>query len=129
MSTIFERAIKEKVRFSTTKGGITTEDLYELSLPSLDVLAKGVNKQLKEENEESFISTKTKSNTLLELKLDILKHVIADKKAEAEAKKLKAERSQELEMLNSLLTKIKSKELDNLSSEEVLKRIADLQAD
>lgn len=129
MSTIFERAIKEKVRFATNKGGLTTEDLYELSLQSLDVLAKAVNKQLKEENEESFISTKTKSNTLLELKLDILKHVIADKKAEAEAKKLKAERSQELEMLNSLLTKIKSKELDNLSSEEVLKRIADLQAD
>ena len=127
MSTIFERAVKEKVRFSSSKGSVTTEDLYEFSLPALDVLAKSVNKQLKEENEESFISTKTKSNTLLELKLDILKHVIADKKAEAEARKVKAERSQELELLNSLLVRNKTKELEALSSEDILKRIADLQ--
>lgn len=127
MSTIFERASKQQLRFQSTKGNLTTEDLWELSLQSLDSLARGVNKALKEANEESFISTKTKSNTELELKLDILKHIIADKIADQEAKKAKAERAQELDMLQSLLAKNKTKELKSLSSEEILKRIADLQ--
>lgn len=127
MSTIFERASKQQLRFQSTKGNLTTEDLWELSLQSLDSLARGVNKALKEANEESFISTKTKSNTELELKLDILKHIIADKIADQEAKKAKAERAQELDMLQSLLAKNKNKELKSLSSEEILKRIADLQ--
>ena len=127
MSTIFERASKQQLRFQSTKGNLSTEELWDLSLQSLDSLARGVNKQLKEANEESFISTKTKSNTELELKLDILKHIIADKIADQEAKKVKAERAQELEMLQNLLAKNKTKELKALSSEDILKRIADLQ--
>ena len=127
MSTIFEKASKQQLRFQSTKGNLSTEELWDLSLQSLDSLAKGVNKLLKEANEESFISTKTKSNTELELKLDILKHIIADKIADQEAKKVKAERAQELEMLQNLLAKNKTKELKALSSEDILKRIADLQ--
>ena len=129
MSTIFEKAAKQKLRFQSTQGNLSVEDLYELSLTSLDSLAKGVNKVLKESNEESFITTKTKTNTTLELKLELLKHIITDKQAEQEAKKLRAQRSQELEMLNNLLAKNKTKELESLSSEEILKRISDLQAE
>ncbi len=127
MSALFEKATKQKLRFPSTQGNLSVEDLWELSLQSLDTLAKTVNKKLKDESEESFISTRTKSNSELELKLEILKYIISDKMKENEAKKVRVQRNEELKLLNSLLVTNKQKELQSLSSEEILKRIAILQ--
>ena len=49
---MFERAAKRKLRFTSSKGSLSVEDLYDLSLTSLDSIAKGVNRQLKAEAEE-----------------------------------------------------------------------------
>jgi hypothetical protein len=125
---IFEKASRLKLRFESTKGLLDTEELWGLKLTDLDTLAKGVNKKLKEESEESFISTKTTNNTKLQLQLDILKRVIEVKMKEADDAKTKAERSEELQVLKQLLTDKKLAEMQNLSSEEIAKRIAELQA-
>jgi hypothetical protein len=125
---IFEKASRLKLRFESTKGLLDTEELWGLKLTDLDTLAKGVNKKLKEESEESFISTKTTNNTKLQLQLDILKRVIEVKMKEADDAITKAERSEELQVLKQLLTDKKLAEMQNLSSEEIAKRIAELQA-
>lgn len=124
----FEKATKVKLRFSTTRGQLSVEDLWDLNLESLDGIAKSVNKKLKEESEESFISTKTKSNTELELKLDILKHVISVKLAEKEAKAERAERNAKLSTLKGLLEQKQFDELGQKSSEDIKKMIAELEA-
>lgn len=76
---MFEKAAKCKLRFQSSKGALSVEDLFDLSLTSLDNLAKDVNRQLKAEVEESFIEKKSQNSSDLELRLDILKHVIAYK--------------------------------------------------
>ncbi len=53
---IFENASKTKVRFETSKGEVSVEELWDLSLTSLDSIAKVISKELKEASEESFIS-------------------------------------------------------------------------
>jgi hypothetical protein len=127
MAEIFERASKKKLRFETQKGLMSTEDLWDLSLASLDTLAKNVNKKLKDENEESFITPKSsKASTELTLKLDILKHVIAIKIAEKERATTNAQRKEELETLKGLLASKKVDELKGLSSEEIQSRISAL---
>ena len=47
--SIFEKASRLQLRFASTKGSLSVEDLWGLSLESLDTLAKAVNKQIKAE--------------------------------------------------------------------------------
>jgi len=60
--TIFEKATQEKFRYPSTKGLLTTEQLWELPLTaksgfSLDDVAKAVNAELKAIDTESFVAT------------------------------------------------------------------------
>ena len=50
---IFEQASRLKLTFSTNKGQLSVEHLWDLSLDSLDTLAKGVNRELKASEEEA----------------------------------------------------------------------------
>lgn len=85
----FEQATRLKLRFDTAKGQLSTEDVWDLPLTSangvsLDGLAKQLNKAVKESAEESFVVKKTKANAELELRFDIVKHIIAVRLKEAE---------------------------------------------
>ncbi len=108
---IFQKGLKLKLRFTTNRGEASIEDLNELSLTDLDVLAKAVNKKLKEENEESFIGKKTKSNVELELKLEILKAIIATKQEEDAKSRARIEKKSQTEFLKNLLQKKNSKKI------------------
>jgi len=63
--SLFETASKNKLRFSSIKGNLTTEDLWDLPLTSksgricLDNIAKQLYKELKDSTEESFVLPKT----------------------------------------------------------------------
>jgi hypothetical protein len=127
-NNIFEKATRTKVRFETTKGQITTEDLWDLSLNSLDSIAKSVNKKLKETSEESFISTKPSGNAELELKLELLKYVIDVKLKAKEAAELKAAKASEIATLESLLVDKKAEQLKGLSLDEIQAKIAELKS-
>ena len=100
---------------------MSVEDLYDLSLTSLDTIAKNVNRQLKAEAEESFIEKKSSSSTELELQLEILKHVIGDKMAAAEASKKRAETIAKKSQNDEILLRKQSQELENMSTEDLLK--------
>ncbi|MFK5882796.1 MAG: hypothetical protein QM489_00410 [Candidatus Izemoplasma sp.] len=100
----FERSSREKFRFPTNKGLIRDESLWDLpfksnSNPNLNDVAKALSREIKESAGEDFVSAKTEVNTTLELKLAIVKHVIAVKlaeRAEARAADAKAERRRKL---------------------------------
>lgn len=116
---MFERAARIKLRFQSSKGVLSTEDLFDLSLTSLDSLAKSVNRQLKAEAEESFIEKKSSSSSVLELQLEILKHVIAEKLAVQEANAKRAETVAKNEQIKEILLKKKNQQLENMSVEEL----------
>jgi len=124
---LFEKATKEKDRWETSKGMLSAEDLWDLSLPSLDTIAKAVNKKLKEESEESFISAKTSSNETLERKLNVLKHIIGVKLAEKEAAKSRMERLAKIHQLKELAVSKANEQLASKSLEEIQKMIAELE--
>jgi hypothetical protein len=131
MSQEFVAATKLKLRFESPKySTLTVEDLWDLSTTSLDTIAKSVNKRLKEEGEESFLSTKPKSknHTLDVLRLEILKFVIATKEAEAEAAKQRVERAAKRAVLQERLLKIQEGKLESLTEAEVLKELSDLES-
>lgn len=117
---LFEKALRLKLRFKSKVGAITTEDLWDLSLEHLDTIAKSLNKEIKLAEEESFIKTKTKANTQLEVAFDTVKHVIAVKLKEAEATKLAKERKAQKAKILEILVRKQDESLENKSEEELI---------
>lgn len=132
MMNIFERAARTKLRFASAVGNLNTEQLWDLPLTtkgnrvSLDNLAKSVNRDLKEVEEESFVETPSKSDSEMRLRLDILKYIIADKLARKEAADKRAEKAAEKDKLLRLLERKQEAALEELSAEELEARLAAL---
>ncbi|MTK03399.1 hypothetical protein [Micromonospora sp. CP22] len=130
--TIFEKATREKFRYPSTKGLLTTEQLWELPLTaksgfSLDDVAKAVNAELKAIDTESFVATETNpAKATLETKLEVVKHVIAIRIAEDQAAKAAAAKKLEKEKLLAVLSRKQDAALENLTEAELLARINNL---
>ena len=123
---LFEQASKLKLRYKTNYGLVTTEDLWDLPLTSLDEVAKSLNKQVKEAGEESFIEVKSTANEKLELSFEIVKYVIKVKLVEQEAAKLAKENAAKKQQLLELLHQKQNEELGQLSIDEIKNMLAKL---
>ena len=130
---MFEKASRLKLRFMSSRGAVTTEDLWDIPLQSrngfdLDSMAKVVNAELKADSEESFVSTRVSpARTENELRLEILKRVIAFKLEAQEKAKKAVERRAERERLMAILAEKNEAGLRELSVEDIRKRIAELE--
>lgn len=124
---MFEKATRLKLRFNVSKGTITTEDVWDLNLIALDNLAKSLNKEIKESSEESFIKARTQANETLDLKFEIVKHIIGVKLAEQEAKKQEIEKAQKRALLKDLINKKELNSLEEKSLDDLKKELEELE--
>lgn len=129
---MFEKAARLKLRFDTPQGKLSVEDLWELPLSAarsanLDDIAKGLNRELKNsDTEESFVKKSTPSNTVLKLKFELVKHIIAVRLTEAdEAEKAQANRTRKQQILN-LIAQKQDAALSEKSVEELTAMVSDL---
>lgn len=124
-TNIFEYAVRNKVRFPF-KGMISVEDLWDLSVTNLDSIYKTLNKQVKQSEEESLLSTKSSVDTELEVQIAIVKHIVSVKLAESEAReKAHAKREQKQKIMSIIATK-ENEALQNSSIEDLKKMLDDL---
>lgn len=126
MSNIFEQATRNKVRYESSVGLLSVEDVWDLPLTSrnklsLDELAKNVNRKIRDAEEESFVTEKSAASERLILELDILKHIIQVKLTEKELKDQAAERKAKRERINEMIARKKDEALEGLSLEELEK--------
>lgn len=135
----FELASRNKLRFPSPVGELTTEQLWDLPLlaPSLqraragdlDTVARTINANLKAVTEESFVSVKPNpAKAAYELQLEIVKHIIAVKQEEAAKAKDRAEKAEKRRKLLDALAQKEEQELGAKSKDEILKELADLEA-
>ena len=120
MGKVFENATRGKYRFSF-RGSITVEDLWDLSPQNLDTIYKALIKELKQEQEESLLSEKTKADTVLDEKISIIRYIVSVKLKEAEDKKNeKALKDQKQKILSIIADKedseLKGKSIDELKN-------------
>ena len=120
MEKLFENATRGKYRFSF-RGSITVEDLWDLSPQNLDTIYKALIKELKQEQEESLLSEKTKADTVLDEKISIIRYIVSVKLKEAEDKKNeKALKDQKQKILSIIADKedgeLKGKSIDELKN-------------
>lgn len=123
MDNIFEQASRLAFRYETTRGKLTTEDLWNLSLEDLDVVAQNLNKTVKATTEESFIKKPKAGNKRLETQLEVVKSIINTKLADEERRKLAADRKIKREKLIEALGR---KEDDAISRKSITTLRAEL---
>lgn len=119
---MFEQAVRMKLRFPY-KGVCTVEDLWDLNLTNLDGLYKTLRIRQKGSEEESLLKTKTVEDEVLSLQIELVKYVVETKQAEAAAKRDDTARRAEKKRLSEILASKQEKALENLSEEELRKRI------
>lgn len=113
---IFKKAAKRKLKFNTEIGAITTEDLFDIPLSlsairhpatSLDIIARGLSKSIKDQSDESFVG-ESKVDADLQLRFDIVKSVIESKISDQK----KAEKSLATKERNQKILEIMSRKKD-----------------
>jgi len=82
---MFLEATRLKLRWNSTRGLVTIEDLWDLSLPNLNQIAKALNKELKSQEEEDFLNEVSEEDAITKLKFDIVIKVLEIRKAEVKA--------------------------------------------
>jgi restriction endonuclease S subunit len=124
-TNIFEYAVRNKVRFPF-KGMISVEDLWDLSLTSLDSIYKTLNKQVKQSEEESLLVTKTSVDTELEVQIAIVKHIVSVKLEEQETREKAAAKKAQKQKIMSIIATKEDEALQNSSVDDLRKMLEEL---
>lgn len=123
---MYKKASKLKLRFTSSRGNLGVEDLWDLSLEQLDAIAVKLDEQIEKSPRKSFIKTTNKNNEVLELKFSIVKDIIETKLAEkADAEDQQSKNAKRQKILE-LLEKKRETALERKSEEELLKMLDEL---
>ena len=123
---MFEQASKLQLRFDSIRGLISTEDLWRIPLQSnngfdIDTIAKDIRRELKENEDESFIVKNTDTNSVLELQFVIIKHIIKVRLMEIANNEQKEINRTKRTKLDSIIERKKDVEFESMSIEELEK--------
>ena len=125
VENIFEYATRNKVRFSF-RGLISVEDLWDLSLTNLDSIYKELNKQSKQSEEESLLNIKTQEDELLNVQIEIVKHIVSVKLAEKEAREKASAKKVQKQKIMSIIAAKQDEALQNSSIDDLQKMLDEL---
>lgn len=123
---MYKQAAQMKLRFATSRGNVTVEDLFDLSLQNLDKIAVALDEELSKSPKKSFIQAVNPETKVIELKFNIVKDVISTKLTEKQEKEQAKEKAAKKQQLVEILARKQAQNLENLSEEELQKRIAEL---
>jgi hypothetical protein len=130
---MFESASRQKLRFDSSKGQLTVENLWDLPLTSvgdlsLDAIAKKINRELRETEEESFVTTKSPKSKVISLKFEIVKYIISVRLKENEEKQIRVANAQKRQRIDEILAAKEEADLMNKTMEDLIKMREELTA-
>ena len=83
--SIYKQAIQQKVRFTTNRGVLTPEQMFDLPLGELDALAVKLEQEHKDSGGKSFLDKKTPKDKIIKLKFKVVLDILETKSEEANA--------------------------------------------
>jgi len=119
MSDIYKQGIKQRVRFQTSLGNLTIEQLHDLTVTQLNDLAVALDEVVAKGDKKSFIATPTKANELAKLKFDIAYDILQDKVKYAEIAAKAAETKEQNQKILAIIANKKDEALSSKSVEEL----------
>jgi hypothetical protein len=117
----FKKACILKLRFQTSKGPLSAEQLFELNQTDLATACKNQKKLLRKTDDDDlgFLDQVSVTDEVETLKFDILKDVYLTKKADAEAKRLAKENKEHNNKILELIASKKDEALTGMSIEQL----------
>ena len=100
----FKQASREKLRFQTSKGLLSVEQLWDLSITELDTLAVSLENDYNASGKKSFVVKSSPKDKTTKLKFDVVIDILTTKVDEAqeaaEAKEIKDHNKKILELIS-----------------------------
>ena len=127
--SIFQQASRSKLRFATQLGNLSTEDLWDLPLTSakgvsLKSIATDLQLQISAQplKELDFFDVVEATDSTLQLRFDIVKHIVTTRVAESRDKSAEAAKETKRAQLQALINdklqdELKGKSIDELQAE------------
>lgn len=126
---MFEKAIRTKLRFNFSKGTLSVEDLWDLSLTELNDIYQPLQSQFEQADKGSLLGDKPKNMETVKYKIDILKYVATTKKEEAEKAKKAVEKKQQKAKLLELMEKKQNSDLETKTPAELMAMLNALESE
>ena len=131
---MYKRASKLKLRVKTQVGLLPVESLWDLTLKQLADAARNCSKELKklttgDEDDLGFLENNTQDTKEVEearLRFNIVKDIYQTKQEDIKNARDNAATDEEIRRIETLLAKKKDQELENMSSEDLEKKLAEL---
>lgn len=116
---MYKKAIRAKMRVATSKGEVSVERLFDLSMTELGEILIGLDRTLKESTTGlDFIDT-VSADSETQAKFELVKDVYLTKKREAEESVVARDTKAHNEAIMALIAKKREAALENLSIEEL----------
>lgn len=116
---MFKQASQIKLRFKTTKGDLTVEQLWDLPIEELDKLAVSLERMSKSSGAKTFLEVKTKDDEIAKLRFDIALDILNTRqKADKEAQEAQDNKRHNEKILAIMASK-QDEKLNSMSIEEL----------
>lgn len=131
MSDIYKQASRMNLRFQTTLGALTVEDLWNLPLQSarssanLDDISRAIHKQLKNDDDFSLVDKDKKSDARIQLQFDIIKDIIETRLVERNAREKERAEAERRQKIMGIIEEKKNNDLQNMPLEELEKLLSE----
>lgn len=118
---MYKKASRLKLRVSTSKGNLSVEQLWSLSVNELDTLAVGLESGLEKRQRKSFITPTTKTDEISELKFNIVLDILGTKVSERNSALEEAEKKAHNQKILQAIEDRRDSNLKEMSEEELIK--------
>lgn len=119
----FKLASREKLRFQTNRGVLTTEQLWDVSISELDALAVQLETEYQSSGKKSFVVKSSAKDKIAKLKFDVVLDVLTTKVEEADALREAKEVKEHNEKILNLIAEKQDESLKNKSVAELKKML------
>ena len=115
----FKECSRRKLRFKTTIGTLSVEQLWDLPLEGLDTLAVSLEKDVNEAPKKSFLVKTSNEDKIAKLKFDIVLDVLNTRIKERDEYLEQKENKEQNEKILSLISEKQDESLKGKSIEEL----------
>ena len=99
------------------------EDLWDLNVTNLDLVFKELNRQKKNNSEESLLDTRSNEDVVLDDMIEIVKHIVSVKQKEQTDRLLAKEQKEKEQRIMDIIKRKENEELENMSIAELTNMI------
>lgn len=116
---IFKQASKERLRFQTSRGELTTEQLWDLNVNELDALAVSLEEQHEQSGKKSFLTKRSAKDRTTKLRFDVVIEILSTKVEDDKINSEKLDKKARNQKIMDLIAKKKDEDMEGKSLEEL----------